>query len=56
MIIEIPKGTSEKKVKSILHQKVGKRNPKKTIDAFFGKLPDIVDGLKFQKKVRREWK
>jgi hypothetical protein len=56
MIIEIPKGTSEKKVKSILHQKVGKRNPKKTVDCFFGKLPDIEDGLKFQKKVRREWK
>jgi hypothetical protein len=30
MIIEIPKGASEKKVKSILQQKAGKRNTQKT--------------------------
>ncbi len=56
MIIEIPKGTSEKKVKSILHQKVGKKNSKRTVASFFGKLPGIEDGLRFQKKVRSEWK
>ena len=56
MIIEIPKGASEKKVKSILQKKSRKRNSKKTVASFFGKLPDIEDGLKFQKKVRSEWK
>jgi hypothetical protein len=28
----------------------------KKISAFFGKLPNIEDGLTYQKKVRREWK
>jgi hypothetical protein len=56
MIIEIPKGASEKKIKSILQQKAGKRNSKKSLLSFFGKLPRIEDGLKFQKKVRSEWK
>lgn len=56
MIIEIPKGTSEKEVKSILDQKVRKRNSQKKLATFFGKLPNIEDGLKFQKKVRSEWK
>jgi hypothetical protein len=49
MIIEIPKGTSIKKIRSIL--KTTKKNPtKKSIDSFFGKLPNIEDGLSFQKK------
>jgi hypothetical protein len=56
MIIEIPKGASEKKVKSILRQKAAKKNSKKSLVSFFGKLPGIEDGLKFQKKVRSEWK
>jgi hypothetical protein len=50
MIIEILKGASEKKVKNILKQKRGKRSTKKTLVSFFGKLPNIEDGLKFQKK------
>ena len=29
---------------------------KKTLSSFFGKLPTIEDGLKFQKTVRNEWK
>jgi len=49
MVIEIPIGTSLKKIRSIL-----KRNTvsstKKNIDSFFGKLPEIKDGLTFQKK------
>ncbi len=56
MIIEIPKGTSEKKVKSILQQKIMKKKVKKSIATFFGKLPYIEEGLKFQKTVRSEWK
>lgn len=55
MIIEIPKGASEKKVKSILRQKTKKGSAKKTVASFFGKLPNIEDGLTFQKKVRSEW-
>ena len=56
MVIEIPKGTPEKKIKSILKKRVTRKSAKKTISAFFGKLPDIEDGLTFQKKVRSEWK
>ena len=56
MIIEIPKGASEKKVKSILQQKMMKKKAKKSIVTFFGKLPHIEEGLKFQKTVRGEWK
>jgi hypothetical protein len=56
MIIEIPKGTSEKKVRTILKKRKKRGAPAKTMDAFFGKLPDIEDGLKFQKKVRNEWR
>lgn len=54
MIIEVSKSTSEKKIKSLLK----KRNKKdvKSVSAFFGKLPNIEDGLTFQKKVRSEWK
>lgn len=56
MVLEIPKGTPEKKIKAILKRR-GRRNPaKKPIDAFFGKLPHIEDGLTFQKKIRSEWK
>ena len=56
MITEIPKGSSEKEVKNILEKRVGKKRSLKNIDTFFGKLPNIEDGLKFQKKVRSEWK
>lgn len=55
MIIEIPKGTSANKVRSILSKK-SKNTSAKKLDAFFGKLPNIEDGLTFQKKVRNEWK
>ena len=50
MIIEIPKGTPEKKIKSILKKRAGRKATKKNIAAFFGKLPYIEDGLMFQKK------
>ena len=50
MVIEIPKGASEKKIKSILQQKTIKKNVNKSVASFFGKLPEIQDGLKFQKK------
>ena len=56
MVIEIPKGTPEKKIKSILQKRRGRRSARKSVLNFFGKLPDIEDGLSFQKKVRSEWK
>ncbi len=56
MITVIPKGTSESEVKVILKQRGKKKHANKTLDAFFGSLPDIEDGLTFQKKVRSEWK
>lgn len=56
MIIEIPKGTSERKVKAILKKRGKTKAIKKGIDAFFGKQPDIEDGLIFQKRIRSEWK
>ncbi len=56
MVIEIPKGTPEHKIKSILNKRKGRRKvAKKSVDAFFGKLPKIEDGLTFQKKIRSEW-
>jgi hypothetical protein len=55
MIIEIQKGTSPKKIKKILSKRNLINKEIKVID-FFGKLPNIEDGLKFQKKVRNEWK
>lgn len=55
MVIQIPKGTTANKVRTILSKK-GKTNTKKKMDAFFGKLPNIEDGLAFQKKIRNEWK
>lgn len=56
MVIEIPKGTPEHKIKSMLNKRKGRRKPaQKSVDAFFGKLPKIEDGLTYQKKVRNEW-
>ena len=54
MIIEIPKGTPEKKIRALLKKRKGKPNP--VVNAFFGKLPQLEDGLKIQKRLRREWK
>ena len=55
MVIEIPKGSSEKQVKRILQKRITKKFPNKSLEDFFGKLPHVEDGLKFQKKVRNEW-
>ncbi len=55
MVIEIPKGTPEEKVKAILNIKENKQH-NSVVNEFFGKLPHIKDGLKIQKKIRSEWK
>ena len=52
MFIEIPKGTSEKKIRKILKIFTKKKSTAKA-ESFFGKLPDIEDGLIFQKKLRK---
>ena len=56
MVIEIPKGTPEKMVRTILKKRKRRKATTKAVDSFFGKLPTIEDGLKFQKKVRNEWR
>ena len=56
MVIEINKNTSPEEVIKILDKlKKNSNKPKKNISEFFGKIPDIEDGLVFQKKVRNEW-
>ena len=52
MEIEMLKVTSEIKVKAILKKRGKRKSTKKTLDAFFGKLPDIEDGLILQRKIR----
>ena len=54
MIMEIPKGTPEKKVRVLLKKKKVRENP--VVKSFFGKLPQLEDGLKIQKRLRSEWK
>ena len=57
MVIEIKKDTPPEEVKKILDTlKKNNKNPKKDLSEFFGKIPDLEDGLSFQKKVRNEWK
>ena len=55
MVLVIAKNTSVDKVKSIL-RRTRKKKAKKNVSSFFGKLPSIGDGLKYQKKLRNEWK
>ena len=54
MLIEILKGTSLKKIR-ILLKKIKVNPKKKNIDLFFGKLPEINDGVVYQKQTRSEW-
>jgi len=57
MIIKLGKNATPKEVEEALKkiQKQGKKGGKGNAAAFFGKNPAEVDGLKFQKKVRKEW-
>jgi hypothetical protein len=56
MVVEIKRNTSAEEVRSILRKTRNGRGKKKSLAAFFGKLPHIEDGLKYQKKIRNEWK
>jgi len=57
MIIEIAKNASSAEVQKILRGTGRRRKSRtKSIATFFGKLPEIKDGLTHQKSVRNEWK
>lgn len=56
MVVEIKKNTSTDEIRSILHKTRNKRKKRSSITSFFGKLPKIEDGLKYQKKIRNEWR
>ena len=55
MVIEIKKDTPPEEVKKILETLKKGERPKKDISEFFGKIPDIEDGMVFQKRIRNEW-
>jgi len=56
MVLVIKKNTTAEEVRSILRKSRSSRRKKSNIASFFGKLPGIEDGLKYQKRVRNEWK
>jgi hypothetical protein len=57
MVLVIKKNTSTDEVRAILSKARAKRTTKKAnVKSFFGKLPNIEDGLTYQKKARNEWK
>ena len=59
MTITIPKKASKNQVKEAISKLVKKKksSPRKKGNAvkFFGLNPNEVDGMTFQKKVRKEW-
>jgi hypothetical protein len=58
MIIELPKNASEKQIKEALNKikrSIKKNGKEGNIAHLFGANPNELDGLAFQKKVRKEW-
>jgi len=57
MVIEIDKTATILTIKNSLKhlQDNRTRNKKPNMAKFFGALPNIEDGLEFQKSVRNEW-
>jgi hypothetical protein len=57
MLIKIDKTTTKEDLKKSLDRIKQNRAKRKkpNLAEFFGVLPDIGDGLEFQKKVRNEW-
>jgi glycerophosphoryl diester phosphodiesterase len=57
MVVEIEHTASEKEVKDLLERLKNNRSKEKKSNfiEFFGALPDIGDGLEYQKKARNEW-
>ncbi len=56
MVTKISKHMQDKKIKTTTRKRTSRVQADKKVAAFFGKLPNIEDGLIFQKKVRSEWK
>lgn len=57
MVLVIKKNTSTDEVRAILRKARAKKTTKKaSVKSFFGKLPNIENGLIYQKKARNEWK
>lgn len=56
IIIKISKKSSESDIRKALSPLKKKKNNKKTLADFYGKLKGVYgDGLEYQKKVRNEW-
>ncbi len=57
MVIKIDKTTTKENLKNSLERirKNRIKRKKPNLSEFFGILPDVGDGLEFQKKVRDEW-
>ncbi|GHT15538.1 hypothetical protein AGMMS4956_15730 [Bacteroidia bacterium] len=57
MVIEIDRTATPTSLKHLLNQirETRAQRKKPNLTEFFGALPDIGDGLEFQKKVRDEW-
>lgn len=58
MIIELAKNATKKQVEEALAKlrvSIKKKKKKGNIAKLFGSNPNEVDGLAFQKKVRKEW-
>ena len=54
LVIEIKKDTPPEEVKRLLNKIKPENKKKVALSDFFGKLPNIGDGLAYQKKVRNE--
>jgi hypothetical protein len=57
MVITVDKTTKEQDLQTWEEKVRNKRlkNKKSNLKKYFGILPDIGDGLEFQKKIRNEW-
>lgn len=58
MIIEMPKNATKKQVAEAIKKiqaSIRKKRGKGNIAKIFGANPKEVDGVAFQKKVRKEW-
>lgn len=56
MSISIHKHDSEKTVRETIQKVIDRKSKTVSLDNYFGKLSFNVDGLKYQKKLRDEWK
>jgi hypothetical protein len=54
MVIVISKNMKPSQIRKLLSSKKLKAS-KEILDSFFGKLPEIEDGLTFQKRIRNQW-